>query len=123
MNSNQDIIFIENFKLETIIGTESWEQQAPQTISLDLKLHTNITAAANSDDLRMTINYQQLHDQLLEFAKAEKTLLLETLATNIANFIFANFPTTKLWLKLAKPTALKQASNVGVIIERAKSAT
>ena len=47
----QDIIFINELRIETVIGIFDWERQIKQTVVLDLELATDISKAAASDHI------------------------------------------------------------------------
>lgn len=119
MNS-KDIIFIDELKIDTKIGVYAWEQDILQPVVIDIRLTTDITRAAMHDNLADTVNYQTIHDTIVDLVQVNRSLLLETLAENIATNILTNFPVNHVYLKLAKPGALKHAANVGIIIERSR---
>ena len=52
-----DRIFLRDLRVETIIGIYDWERETPQTVSIDLKLATDVTRAAQSDDIADALDY------------------------------------------------------------------
>lgn len=119
--SNQDIIFINDLKIETIIGVNAWERELKQTVVIDLELYTDITPAAKSDDLSKTIDYQLLHDNLIEVVGNSKFELIEALAECIANECLQVNKVKQVKVTLKKPGAIKQAKNVGISILRSNN--
>ncbi len=51
-----DIVFINDLRIETIIGIYDWERKVKQTISLDLEMGTDIRQSAETDAIEDTLN-------------------------------------------------------------------
>ena len=113
-----DIVFINDLRIETIIGIYDWERKVKQTISLDLEMGTDIRKSAATDAIEDTLNYKAVAKRLIAFVEDSKYLLVETLAEKIAEIVLLEF--TVPWLKLTvhKPGAVRGSRDVGVIIER-----
>ena len=113
-----DIIYIHGLKCECRIGVWEWEKQLSQTLVLDIDLATEISKSAESDDLKDTLNYQRISERVINFAQQSNFDLIETLAEKLAVIILEEFDVSGVRIKLDKGQAVKQAKNVGVIIER-----
>lgn len=113
-----DIIYLKDFRIETIIGIYAWEQAIAQRLSLDIEVGTDINAAAISDDIADTLDYASLADSLNQFISSQQFKLLETLAQQTADFLHQKFNITWLRLKINKLGAVPNAKEVGVVIER-----
>ncbi|EXJ11758.1 dihydroneopterin aldolase [Nitrincola nitratireducens] len=113
-----DIVYIRELQVETIIGIYDWEREVRQIVSLDLEMGTDIRAAANTEDIENTLNYKSVSDRLIAFVGESQFLLVETMAEEIAALIMQEFNVPWLRLRVGKPGAVPQASDVGVIIER-----
>ncbi|GAB2576989.1 dihydroneopterin aldolase [Nitrincola alkalisediminis] len=113
-----DIVYIRELQVETIIGIYDWEREVRQIVSLDLEMGTDIRAAANTEDIENTLNYKSVSDRLIAFVGESQFLLVETMAEEIAALIMQEFSVPWLRLRVGKPGAVPQASDVGVIIER-----
>jgi dihydroneopterin aldolase len=113
-----DIVFINDLRIETIIGIYDWERKVKQTISLDLEMGTDIRKSAATDAIEDTLNYKAVAKRLIAFVEDSEYLLVETLAEKIAEIVLSEF--TVPWLKLTvhKPGAVRGSRDVGVIIER-----
>jgi len=113
-----DTVFINDLRIETIIGIYDWERKVRQTISLDLEMGTDIRRAAETDSIEDTLNYKAVAKRLIAFVEASEYRLVETLAEKIAAIVLNEF--TVPWLKLTvhKPGAVRGSRDVGVIIER-----
>tara|TARA_R110001583_G_scaffold59875_4_gene178122 strand:+ start:1157 stop:1540 length:384 start_codon:yes stop_codon:yes gene_type:complete len=113
-----DIVFISELKVDTVIGIFDWERAHRQTVILNVELGTDIRAAAEHDDISKTLNYKAVTEALYAFVSASELLLIETLAERCAAMIMTEFDVPWLRLSITKPGAMRQAKDVGVIIER-----
>lgn len=113
-----DRVFIEDLRIQTVIGVFDWEREIKQTVSLDLELAFDIGAAAQSDDIADTLDYKAVSKRLIQFVERSDYQLVEALAEQCAQIVLAEFPVDWLRLKLSKPGAVRGSNAVGVIIER-----
>lgn len=113
-----DIVYINDLKIETIIGIYDWERQVRQTISLDLEMGTDIRQAAETDDIQFALNYKAVSKRVIDFIGGSEFLLVETMAEQVAEIIRQEFNVPWLRLRIGKPGAVLGARDVGVIIER-----
>lgn len=113
-----DIIYINDLRIETIIGIYGWERKTRQTVVLDIEMGTDIRKASASDDVEDTLNYKTVAERLFEFVGDSEFELIETLAEQISDILLNEFNVPWLRLKLNKQGALKGVRDVGVIIER-----
>jgi dihydroneopterin aldolase len=113
-----DIIFLHGLRIETIIGIYDWEREVRQTVVLDLDMAADISKAATTDRIEDTLNYKALAKRLLEFVGASQFQLVETLAERVAEVVRQEFGVPWLRLKVNKEGAVRDARDVGVVIER-----
>lgn len=113
-----DIIYINDLRIETIIGIYGWERKIKQIVVLDIEMGTDIRKASTTENVEDTLNYQLIAERLFEFVGASEFELVETLAEQIADILLNEFKVPWLRLKLNKQGALKGVRGVGVIIER-----
>jgi len=113
-----DIVFINDLRVETIIGIYDWERAVRQTISLDLEMATDIRKAAATDAIEDTLNYKAVAKRLIEFVGASEYQLVETLAEEIATIVRQEFAVPWVKLTVHKPGAVRGSRDVGVVIER-----
>ena len=113
-----DLVFIEDLRIQTVIGVFDWEREITQTVSLDLEMAFDIGAAAQTDSIDDTLDYKAVSKRLIQFVEASEFQLVEALAEHCARIILEEFPVAWLRLKLSKPGAVRGSSNVGVLIER-----
>ena len=113
-----DIVFINELRIETIIGIYDWERKVKQTISLDLEMGTDIGKSAATDAIDDTLNYKAVAKRLIAFVEDSEYQLVETLAEKIAGIVLSEFNVPWLKLTVHKPGAVRGSRDVGVIIER-----
>ena len=118
-----DIVFINDLRIETIIGIYDWERRVKQTISLDLEMAADIRAAAATDAIEDTLNYKAVAKRLIAFVGESQYQLVETLAEKIADIVLTEFGVAWLKLTVHKPGAVRGSRDVGVIIERGNRET
>jgi len=116
-----DRVFIEDLRIQTVIGIFDWEREITQTISIDLQMAFDISRAAESDDISDTLDYKAVSKRLIQFVESSEFQLVEALAGHCARIVLEEFPVSWLRLKLSKPGAVRGSSAVGVIIERGKT--
>ena len=117
----RDIVFIEDLKVQTVIGVFDWEREIRQTVSVDLEMAFDINKAAASDQIEDTLDYKSVSKRLINFIQDSEFQLVESLAERCAAIILNEFPVQWLRLKLSKPGAVRGSRAVGVIIERQTS--
>jgi len=113
-----DIVFIEDLRIQTVIGVYDWEREITQTVSLDLKMAFDITRAAQSDAIADTLDYKAVAKRLIQVVEGSEFQLVEALAEHCAHIVLEEFPVNWVRLKLSKPGAVRGSSAVGVVIER-----
>lgn len=113
-----DIIYLNDLRIETVIGIYDWERQTKQTVILDLEMATDIKQAAASDDIEHTLDYKAVAKRLIDFVSNSEYQLVETLAEKITEIILNEFNVPWVKLRLNKQGALRGVRDVGVIIER-----
>ena len=116
-----DRVFIEDLRIQTVIGVFDWEREITQTISLDLQMAFDIGRAAKSDAIADTLDYKSVSKRLIQFVESSEFQLVEALAEHCAQIVLDEFPVNWLRLKLSKPGAVRGSSAVGVIIERGEA--
>ncbi len=113
-----DLIYIRDLKVNCIIGLWEWERRTQQTLHINIEMATDITAAAASDDIKDTLDYKAVSKRIVSYVADTEFQLVETLAENIASLLLDEFKVPWCRLQLNKKGALRDARDVGVIIER-----
>lgn len=116
-----DRVFIEDLRIETLIGIYDWERRIRQTVALDLEMAFDNRIPASSDAIADTLDYKAVAKRLIAFVETAEFQLVETLAERCAAIVLDEFGVGWLRLKLSKPGAVRGARSVGVVIERGRS--
>ena len=102
-----DRVFINDLRIEAIIGIYDWERKVRQTISLDLEMGTDIRRSAETDAIEDTLNYKAVAKRLIAFVGDSEYQLVETLAEKIAEIVLHEFDVPWLKLTVHKPGAVR----------------
>jgi dihydroneopterin aldolase len=113
-----DIIYINDLRIETVIGIFDWERKVKQMVILDLEMAADCRAAAVNDSVEDTVNYKSVAKRLIEFVGNSEYQLVETLAERCAEIVMEEYRVPWVKLRVNKQGALRGARDVGVIIER-----
>ncbi len=113
-----DIIYLNDLRIDTIIGIFDWERRVRQTVSLDIEMATDIGRAAASDDIADTLDYKAVAKRIIAFVEESEFQLVETLAERITEIILGEFGVPWVRLRVNKQGAVRGARDVGVLIER-----
>lgn len=113
-----DKIFLQEIYIDTVIGIYDWEREIKQTLRFDLAMDWDIRAAARSDAIEDTLDYDAISKTLVSFVEQSRYQLIETLADALATKLLAEFPIPKLTLTLTKPVSLYGQNYAKIVIER-----
>jgi dihydroneopterin aldolase len=113
-----DVVFIEGLRIDAVIGVHDWEQLAPQPLLLDIELAFDNRVAAESQALADTFDYAAITLRLEELLHSRSWRLIETVAERCCELLRDEFGVVRIVLRVAKPDAVRQATSVGVRIER-----
>jgi dihydroneopterin aldolase len=117
-----DIVYIEGFTGQTIIGIDAPELHAAQPVRLDLAIGVP-SRACQTDRIGDTVDYSAVRTALHSLLATHKVQLLEALAEQIAQLAIGSFGAHWVRVSLSKPAKFDDVSAVGVLIERRRSQT
>lgn len=117
-----DRIRIEDLRLRCVVGVHPDERQRPREVVLQITLHTDLRPAGASDALADTVDYQALHDGLVELVESSKDLLIERLAARVGERCLEDPRVGRVDVRLEKPGALPRARGVAVELTRVRDA-
>jgi len=115
-----DRILIEDLRLRCVVGVHPDERLRPREVVLQITLHTDLRAAGASDALADTVDYQALHDGLVELVESSQDLLVERLAARIGDHCLADSRVARVDVRLEKPGALARARGIAVEVSRVR---
>lgn len=86
-------------------GVLESEKIQAQRFEIDLIIYKDLSTAAARDDLRYTVDYSEVSDQVREIVEKKSFNLIETLASHIADMILSQYPVPKVEVTVYKPQA------------------
>jgi dihydroneopterin aldolase len=113
-----DKIFLQDLRVEAVIGIWEWERRVRQTVSLDIELATDVRKAAATDQIEQALDYKGIAKHLIATVESSEFQLVETLAETLARIVVTEFGVAWVKLSVSKPGAIEGSKNVGVVIER-----
>ena len=113
-----DVILVEGFVGETVIGVHTSEFNVRQPVRIDVAVGVPRNFACSSDRLADTIDYGKIREFLHELLARHTHRLLEALAEEIAQRMLADFGAHWARVAVAKPHKFDDVDAVGVVIER-----
>ena len=63
----QDIVFIEDLRIETVIGIYDWDREIRQVISIDLEMAADNIKPAATESMDDALNYKAVAKRLIQF--------------------------------------------------------
>lgn len=118
-DTGDDVVFIENLKVDTVIGICDWEKDVAQSLFFDVKMRTDIGAAAQTDAIDSALNYDAVARSISDFVRRDDALLIETLVQRLSLSLLGTYPLIQeLCITLRKPLAIAAADCAGVTITR-----
>lgn len=113
-----DIIYLNDLRIDTVIGIYDWERRTRQTVIFDIEMAADIRKAAESDNIDDTLSYKTVAKRLISYVSETEFELLETLAEKVAGILLDEFKVPWCRLRLNKRGALRGVRDVGIVIER-----
>ncbi len=113
-----DLIFIEGFVGETVIGIHASELHQPQPLVIDVHAGLPRARACDTDRIGDTIDYGVVCERLRRLLVEHRVQLLEALAETIAEILIGEFGARWVRVKVVKPKKFADVQAVGVQIER-----
>ena len=121
MEKSTDKVFIKNLRVKAVVGVFEWERCIEQILQLDLEMTVDIAKAAQSDDLKDTIDYKAVAKRAKNFIEESRYQLVETIADRLANILLQEFSISYIRMTMSKPKAVRDSEAVGIIIERTRA--
>ena len=113
-----DLIFIEGFTGDTVIGIHESELHRPQPLVIDVHAGLRRAGACDTDSIGDTIDYGVVCERLRALMADHPIKLLEAFAEAIANLLIVEFGAAWVRVKVVKPKKFADVQAVGVQIER-----
>lgn len=113
-----DLIFIEGFVGETVIGIHDSELHRPQPLVIDVQAGLRRARACDTDRIADTIDYGVVCERLRRLLVEHRLQLLEAFAESVAEILIGEFGSAWVRVKVVKPKKFSDVAAVGVQIER-----
>ena len=114
----EDVIYIKDLRIKTIIGIFDWERKEKQEVSIDMEFPFDCKKAAATDSIEDAIDYKAITKSVIKFVEESSFQLQETLAENIAALVKEKYGVKFIKLRVSKPGAIRGSKDVGLIIYR-----
>lgn len=114
-----DKIIVKDLEVFYRVGVPDTERSKPQRLLLTVEMGHDLSWAAQSDELRHSIDYHAVSQRLLNFGEGRNWKLIEALATSIADAILAEFKPQSVLVEVKK-FAIPAARYVSVKVARAR---
>ena len=113
-----DHVEISGLRANCIIGVDESERLEPQAVEIGIVLDVDLAAAGASDDLADAVDYRSLAEAVVGAVESSSFLLIEALATRIADICLTESKVEAIEVTLRKPGALPIADYAAVTIRR-----
>lgn len=96
-----DCIGLEDVLLQVYIGARREEREISQPVRLDLKMEYDTRKAAQSGNLKDTLNYETVYQKIQELIAVRRYILLETFCEHVADLAL-DLGAKQVWVKATK---------------------
>lgn len=117
-----DVMAIRGIRAYGKHGANPGERDNEQPFEIDVEIELDFSLAARSDDLDDTVNYAQIAQRVVDVVRTTSFHLLERLAREILDAIFADSRIHRASVCIGKPRILRGATP-SVTLARRRGAT
>ena len=112
---------LKGYRIDCVVGVYEHERAQPQPIIMDIELDYDFGAAAASDSVSDTVDYDQVAQGVATLAGDRKFRLIETMGEETAAMLLASHPSVHaVRLEIRKPNAAPTADCSFVRLERTR---
>lgn len=110
---------VNGIRFHAFHGLTKLERQVGVRYRVDVELATDITAAAETDEIRHAVDYREVHAMVVEIGRRNSFHLIETLAVRIGRELLARWPAHRVRVVVDKETPVLDGvvDTVGVAVE------
>jgi 7,8-dihydroneopterin aldolase/epimerase/oxygenase len=113
----ESIIGIEELEIECIVGILPEERIHPQKITIDLRVAPSLSFSV-IQDINQTVDYRVLAEIAKDVASVGKFQLIETMAAEILNAVFARYTIRWAFIRIVKHRVVPGAARAVVELKR-----
>ena len=114
-------IRVTDLRLRTIIGIYDWERTNKQDIVVNIIIDFDASKAAESDDLKDTVDYKSMTKKIIQAVESSSFFLLEKLTDVVLNIVMENTLVDEALVRVDKPNALRFSDSVSVELSKKRS--
>ena len=119
-HSGYDLIFLNDFMLESNIGVYKHEKEKTQPLRINVVAKVKNPKKINDSNLQSVVCYNQISKKIKKIIKSGHTILLEKLAEKIFQECFRNKRIETMKIRLEKLDAIQGAASAGIEVERSR---
>jgi 7,8-dihydroneopterin aldolase/epimerase/oxygenase len=109
-----ETIYIENLRVQCIVGVRPFERQHEQPLLLSIAFPADFAAASASGALADTVDYSAVAGAAKDFVREGRFELLETLARELGRHLCERFALASMRLRVRKPLAISDSDGPAV---------
>ena len=113
-----DQVIIKDLLVRGVIGITDRERERAQDILINAILFTDITRAAQTDNIADCVDYSKLAKKMFAHAEAVGRYTVEALVSDLAQLCLQEPGVQGVRIRVEKPGAVRFSRSVGVEIER-----
>jgi dihydroneopterin aldolase len=117
-NSTFGVLGVHQHQVPCIIGVYPEERQHEQILFFDAKIKIDLSRTLATGQVEDTADYVSIAQICTELAQQNKSILLESLASDILDECLRRFPAVWAWVLIKKPAAIPSAAYAFVELER-----
>ncbi len=117
-----DQVIIQDLLARGVIGISDRERERPQDILINVILFTDITRAAETDNIQDCVDYSKVAKKLMAHTEGVGRHTVEALVTDLARLCLDEPGVQGVRVRVEKPGAVRFSRSVGVEIERFREA-
>ena len=112
-----DRVRLSGIALFAHLGVHEAEREVGQKIRIDVELSTDLEAAAVSDSLAQTVDYEKVYRLVETTVAGSRFKLIEALASHLARLLLETFPVSEVTVRVQKPNVPFQGTMSAVEVE------
>ncbi|MDQ6932553.1 MAG: dihydroneopterin aldolase [Candidatus Eremiobacteraeota bacterium] len=105
-----DLIELRGIRAQGKHGATAQEREEAQLLAVDVRVHLDLSPASRSDELTDTVDYDTVHQSIVRIVAERSYDLLERLAAELLDSIFADTRIAAAHVRIAKPSRLAGAT-------------
>ena len=110
------IIKIKNFRFKTILGIYEWEEKFEREIIINAKIETDHDRARFTNDIKDTIDYDEIITKIKELLSSKSFKLIEEMAQQILNLIMQDNRIKRCEIEIDKVRVVENVESFAILL-------